>query len=491
MAENGKKISAIILSVSTLLLFARYAPAELVITEIMSQSNHQPPTDGDWWELTNTGPAAINLLGYSWDDDHQRVGRNVFGDITIAAAQSIIVFDGDAGSAQQWQIDWSLSGSGVEVYDRSYFGGGFSGLGSADGVFLYDSNDDPVISAVCPNQTAGFSNAWDARGVYLGFSVNGVKGAYQSANVSPDVGSPGYAVSGAEGPFLGALYWTDKDTAKIQRIRLDGGRVEDLLTSADGLVQPRGFAIDLGSKKMYWADTITTEIYRANLDGSSREVIIGGLGGPADIALDVNEGKIYWADTWHCKIQRANLDGSGPIEDIVGPPNPIEPYYIELDPAGGKIYWSDLQSTVIYRMNLDGTGSIEHFMTGLNYVRDVVVDGLGGKLYWADRGSSKVQRANLDGTGIEDLFGPADHLDRPHGLFLDKKAGRIYWTDTRTFGIHRGSMDGTGPAENVVMQLDAPWAMALIAIRPDIDRNGVVELADLAMLALWAWYFSS
>ena len=49
------------------------ANAELVITEIMSQSNHQSPTEGDWWELTNTGPAAINLLGYSWDDDHQRV----------------------------------------------------------------------------------------------------------------------------------------------------------------------------------------------------------------------------------------------------------------------------------------------------------------------------------------------------------------------------------------------------------------------------------
>jgi len=37
--------------------------ADLVITEIMSRSNHDAPTDCDWWELTNTGPAPVELLG--------------------------------------------------------------------------------------------------------------------------------------------------------------------------------------------------------------------------------------------------------------------------------------------------------------------------------------------------------------------------------------------------------------------------------------------
>ena len=60
--------------------------ADLVITEIMGRSNHNAPTDCDWWELTNTGPNTINLSGYSWDDDHQRVGMNVFPDIFIIAA---------------------------------------------------------------------------------------------------------------------------------------------------------------------------------------------------------------------------------------------------------------------------------------------------------------------------------------------------------------------------------------------------------------------
>jgi hypothetical protein len=468
------------------LWFAGPADGKLVITEMMTQSNHQAPTGGDWWELTNTGPGAVNLVGYSWDDDHRIVGQNVFGDITIAPGESIIILEGDAAAAGQWQLDWNLVGSGVNVYDVSFFGGGFSGLGSADGVYLYDANGGVVTSATYLSRVAGASNAWDREGTYLGFSVNGEEGAYQSSNPSPDVGSPGYAAGGAEeGPFLGALYWADKDTGKIQRVRLDGGIPEDLLTRADGLVEPRGFAIDLDSKKMYWADTLGLEICRANLDGSAREVLVDGLGGPADIALDLNAGKLYWADTWFCKIQRANLDGSGPIEDIIAElPEPYntEPYYIELDLVGGKIYWSDLQNVFIYRANLDGSG-VEYYMTGLSHVRDIVVDAGAGKVYWGDRGSCKVQRANLDGSGLEDLYGPEDGLDRPHGLLLDKKAGKIYWSDTRTYGIHRGDMDGSGPVEDVVTGLDAPWEMALIAIRPDIDRSGVVDLADLTALA--------
>ena len=66
---------------------------------------------------------------------------------------------------------------------------------------------------------------------------------------------------------------------------------------------------------------------------------------------------------------------------------------------------------------------------------------------------------------------------------IDKKAAKIYWSDTRTYAIHRGNMDGSGSVENIVTGLDAPWAMALILIRPDIDRNGTVDMADLAVFA--------
>ncbi|MBN2272407.1 MAG: hypothetical protein JXN61_17480, partial [Sedimentisphaerales bacterium] len=374
-----------------------------------------------------------------------------------------------------WRSDWGLGESGVNVYDTSYFSGGFSSLGSSDAVFLYDASDAFVTSATYPSHTDGFSNEWAADGTFLGSSVVGENGAYQSVNTSPDVGSPGYALEKEPCSSSGRmLYWTDKDSAKIQRMNLDSGCIEDILTSADGLVEPRGLAIDIAAEKMYWTDGQNRVIHRSELDGCGKVELVTGLSFPADMAIDTDSGKIYFADTGLSRIRRVNLDGSGPIEDIVTGVG--QPYYIELDLTNSRIYWGDLQNTVIHRANLDGTGA-EDFITGLNYVRDMRLDLTAGKIYWGDRGSSKIQRANLDGTGgIEDLYGPADGLDRPHGLLLDTAAGKIYWTDTVTSAVHRGNMDGSGAVEDLATGLNGPWALAMVTVTTvkyvDADATG-------------------
>jgi low-density lipoprotein receptor class B/polymorphic membrane protein len=469
-----KRNQVVILLILTAFCLAATANAELAITEIMSQSAHDLPTDCDWWELTNTGPSSVDLTGYSWDDDHQRPGQNVFASITISAGESIIIRDTVTAPGDPWKDDWGL-GAEVKVYDPGYFSGGFSGLGSSDGVFLYDEGDVPVTSATYPSRTTGFSNEWAADGTSLGFSVGGENGAYLSANASPDVASPGSAVQnepcGSSGRML---YWTDKDTAKIQRMNLDSGCVEDILTSADGLLNPRGLAIDVADEKMYWADSVTGVIHRAGLDGSGDVQLVTGLSFPADIALDCGSGKIYFAETGLSKIRRVNLGGSGPIEDVVTGLG--EPYYIELDLTNSRIYWSDVDSPVIHRANLDGTGA-EDFITGLSRVRDIVVDLPGGKIYWGDRESSKIQRANLDGTGeVEDLFGLADGLDRPHGLLLVAAEDKIYWTDTVTSAVHRGNTDGSGSVEDLATGLNGPWALAIVMVQEvkyvDADAAG-------------------
>jgi hypothetical protein len=450
------------------------ASAELAITEIMSQSVHAPPTDCDWWELTNSGLGSVDLTGYSWDDDHQRPGQNVFGSITIAAGESIIIRDVVTSPGDPWKNDWGL-GAEVKVYDPSYFSGSFPGLGSSDGVFLYDTDDVLVTSVTYPSRTAGFSNEWAINGTYLGPSVVGENGAYLSANSTPDVASPGHAVRSEPCSSSGRMmYWTDKDSSKIQRMNLESRCVEDILTSADGLVDPRGLAIDLAAEKMYWADSVTGVIHRSKLDGSGDVQLVTGLSFSADIALDTHNGKIYLAETGSSRIRRVNLDGTGPIEDVVTGLG--QPYYIELDLTNSRIYWSDLQNSVIHRANLDGTGG-EDFITGLNYVRDIVLDLPAGRIYWGDRGSSKIQRANLDGTGgVEDLFGPADGLGRPHGLLLDAAEDKIYWTDTITSAIHRGNTDGSGSVEDLVTGLNGPWALAIAVVKKiryvDADATG-------------------
>ena len=458
-----KTNQAVILLILAGFCFTATANAELAITEIMNQSAHNNPTDCDWWELTNTGPSSVDLTGYSWDDNHKRPGQNVFASITIAAGESIIIRDTVAGPGDPWKDDWGL-GAEVNVYDPGYFSGSFSGLGSSDGVFLYEPNDALITFVEYPSRKVGFSNEWAADGTSLGLSVGGENGAYQSANLSPDVASPGFAVQSEPCSSSGRMmYWTDKDSAKIQRLNLDSGCLEDILTSGDGLVNPRGLAIDIAGEKMYWADNATGIIHRSALDGSGDVQLVTGLSFPADIALDTGSGKIYFAETGLGRIRCVNLDGSGPIEDVVTGLG--QPYYIELDLTNSRIYWSDVDNSVIRRANLDGTGG-EDFITGLDRVRDIVLDLPNGRIYWGDRDSSKIQRANLDRTGgVEDLFGPTDGLDRPHGLLLDAAEDKIYWTDTVTSAIHRGNTDGSGSVEDLVTGLDGPWALAIVMVR--------------------------
>ena len=245
------------------------------------------------------------------------------------------------------------------------------------------------------------------------------------------------------------IYWTDKNTGKIQRTSPDGTHVEELVT---GLIRPENIALDVVGGKMYWTDIGKTQ--RANLDGTHVEDLVVGRH-LSDIALDVAGGKIYWANIG--KIQRANLDGTH-VEDLftnarvlVGghlfPPGSIES--ITLDVVGGKMYWA---GSKIQRANLDGT-HVEELIEGNLFVpKGITLDVVGGKMYWADIG--RIQRANLDGTHVEEL------VDKwPSDIALDVVGGKMYWADKGK--IQRANLDGTH-VEDVVTGLSFPAGIALI-----------------------------
>ncbi|MHC4214229.1 MAG: lamin tail domain-containing protein [Planctomycetota bacterium] len=168
--------------------------SKLSITEIMSDSSHAG-TSGDWWELTYTGSSTVDLTGYSWDDNNERVGQNVFTSVTIDPGESIIILNEDSDAVNAWKLDWSLVAE-AGVYDQTYFSSGFSHLGDSDGVFLYNPGGSLVTSVTYPSNTTGFSNEWKTDGTFLGLSVIGENGAYQSSHPGPnDVASPVYAVT--------------------------------------------------------------------------------------------------------------------------------------------------------------------------------------------------------------------------------------------------------------------------------------------------------
>lgn len=199
--------------------------AQLAITEVMSgeaDKNHP-----DWFELHNYGSTNIDLSGYSWNDDSH--GGFSAGDaapftgITIAPNETIIVAEqkGVVTDASTFRTWWGLSnGLQVIVLNAADPGLGASPLVSgakrADSVRLWRSNpaalgsntngldmdecSDYLVQRVDLGVTVSQSLLFNgSSGVYDSLSVNGVAGAFASATVSTDIGSPGIAPSPVSG----------------------------------------------------------------------------------------------------------------------------------------------------------------------------------------------------------------------------------------------------------------------------------------------------
>lgn len=170
----------------------------LVITEVMSQSAGSGPTNGDWFELTNTGSSSINLNNYVWNDSNDvRADATLFPNITINSGESLVIVDENNGNMPDWSSSWNLTASS-NVYGKETFlpfgptGDDFSGLGSSgDNIYIWDSSENLAVSLSFGAAVEGFSFQWDTNGNYLGLSSLGVNGATSNGN---DIASPGIAI---------------------------------------------------------------------------------------------------------------------------------------------------------------------------------------------------------------------------------------------------------------------------------------------------------
>ncbi|MEZ4869938.1 MAG: hypothetical protein R3C14_51905 [Caldilineaceae bacterium] len=260
------------------------------------------------------------------------------------------------------------------------------------------------------------------------------------------------------------LYWTDKDTNKVQRANLTGTEQEDIVTT--GLSGPDGIAVDIAGGKIYWVDWDTDKIQRANLDGTGIEdLITAGLSVPESIALDLTNGKFYWTDSGNSQIRRANLDGTS-VENLITT-GLLSPEGIALDVAAGKMYWVDWGTDKIQRANLDGTAVEDLVTTGLAEPQGIALDLLHQKMYWTDAVTHLISRANLNGKAVESL--PISGLADLRGIALDVAAAKLYWSNGGTGVIRRANLDGTG-AEDLVTGLAAPRNVAL-ALIGDLPTN--------------------
>jgi len=169
--------------------------AQLRITEVMSGSLHSSTAaNGDWFEITNTGATAVNIGGYSFDDDSPIPGSagQVFPAYAIPAGASVIVLR-EVG-ATEFRSLWNLPAN-VKIFTEAEVPN-FPGLsGNGDSVFLFDSGNSVVneFSFGLATTGASFARFTTGNSVPGGLSVNGLFGAYLSNDSSEDVGSPGTA----------------------------------------------------------------------------------------------------------------------------------------------------------------------------------------------------------------------------------------------------------------------------------------------------------
>ena len=173
------------------------ARADLVITEVMPSSSHtNSVANGDWWELYNSGASAIDLTGYSWDDNSATAGSADFNAVTIAAGSFLIVCQETIGAEQAWRDVWGISAT-VQVVNLGNTE--FQNFGSTgDEVHLYSPALVELASVIFGAATSGQSFEWDSAGNSLGLSVAGENGAFQatlSGGGGPDIASPGAGVA--------------------------------------------------------------------------------------------------------------------------------------------------------------------------------------------------------------------------------------------------------------------------------------------------------
>jgi predicted extracellular nuclease len=172
---------------------------DLAITEIMASSNDaNSAINGDWFEVTNYGSTAVDLAGFSWDDNSYAAGTVTFPSVTVAPSEAIVVAQIDAANEAAFRSAWNL-GPWVQVLVNEDFSSaqpGFSANG--DGVALFDTSATPIeiCRAEYTAALAGFSAEFDTACTYLGNATVAVRGAYTSTG--GDVGSPGNQSVGLE-----------------------------------------------------------------------------------------------------------------------------------------------------------------------------------------------------------------------------------------------------------------------------------------------------
>ena len=119
-----------VLAIAMVLVFTSAVQADMVISEWMYSGG-----DGEFIEFTNTGPNAVDMTGWSYDDDSQVAGTvdlSAYG--VVEPGASVILTE---VVAADFMIAWGLSGVAV-------IGENSANIGRGDTINLFDAGGNLV-----------------------------------------------------------------------------------------------------------------------------------------------------------------------------------------------------------------------------------------------------------------------------------------------------------------------------------------------------------
>src|SRR5215467_10808734 len=119
------------------------AASTLVISEVAPWSSGNSPLMADWFEVTNTGPAAVDITGWRMDDDSNLFANSVAltGITSIGPGESVIFIETASPSTTTatFRTLWFGANPPAGLHIGSYSGSGVGLSTSGDQVHLFDA----------------------------------------------------------------------------------------------------------------------------------------------------------------------------------------------------------------------------------------------------------------------------------------------------------------------------------------------------------------
>jgi hypothetical protein len=204
------------LSVALAVALATTLPAQAAvkITEVAPWSSGNSPVAADWFELTNTGNAVVDITGWKIDDNSNSFASSVAltGITLIAPGESVIFLETAtlAATAATFKSTWFGASAPAGLQIGAYSGAGV-GLGTGgDAVNVYDVGGtlqaNVVFGASPTGPYATFDNAAGLTGTISQLSVAGINGAFTAVNDTAEIGSPGRIAAVPEAPTVGLMF---------------------------------------------------------------------------------------------------------------------------------------------------------------------------------------------------------------------------------------------------------------------------------------------